>query len=330
MDGPTPGRAPLAPSGHTPVLLGHGRRRIVTEAARGRHPRGPDPFQELEPGPHPVGRDIRALHRSVGHDRRLRRQREGQLGVLRCGDGRRLGLADVVEEGGVARVARLVVQADHEVVLGPGGGDVQQSTLLGLLEALVGFADVEVAGGLEVVILPPEADLRSLRTPGHDRRAGVPVGVEAGQDHHGELQALRTVHRHDAHGVVVGLPDHGLDAIGAALGLRRHPGHELGQGRPARLDEGPGGVGQEPVAAPVVTGTAAGQGQLDEASLAHHLGDQFVDGLPVPLLVEPVHLAQGRGDAVLLEAFGNGPVDAPLATPEAPIGQVGIGAGQPG
>ena len=329
VDGATAGRAPLAPPGDALVLLGDGQRLVVAEAAGRRHPRGPDPPQELEPGPPPVRRHLRALQGSLGRDGGVRGQGQGQLGVLGRGHGPGLGLADLVEQRGVARVARLVVEADHEVVLGPGGGDVQQPALLGLLEALVGLADVEVAGGLEVVTLPPEADLRSLRAPGHDRRTGVPVGVEAGQHHHRELQALRAVHGHDAHRVVVGLPDHGLEAVGAALGLRRDPGHELGQGRAPGLDEGPRRVGQEPVTAPVVSGTASGQGQLDQPALPHHLGDQLVDRLPVPLAVEPGDLLQGRRHVVLLEALGHGPVDAPLAAGEAPVGEVGVGAAQP-
>ena len=109
---------------------------------------------------------------ALGRDAWRPRSTGGRAGCPRAAYGRRLGLADLVEQGGVARVARLVVEADHEVVLGPGGGDVQQPTLLGLLEALVGLADVEVAGGLEVVILaarsgPPAApDPRSRPASG--------------------------------------------------------------------------------------------------------------------------------------------------------------------
>ena len=67
-------------------------------------------------------------------------------------------------------VSRLVVQAHHEVVLGPRRGDVEQAALLGVLEALVALADVEVAGGLEVTVVSvAEPDLGPLRAPRHQR-----------------------------------------------------------------------------------------------------------------------------------------------------------------
>ena len=100
------------------------------------------------------------------------------------------------------------------------------------------------------------------------------------------------MHGHDPHRVVVGLPGDRLDAVGPTVGLGGDPGDELGQRRAARLDERPGRVGQEAVAAPVVTGPTAGQRQLDQATLPHHPGDQLVDREPVPLAVEDRELVR--------------------------------------
>ena len=102
------------------------------------------------------------------------------------------------------------------------------------------------------------------------RRAACAAVVDAGADHDRELEALRAVDRHDAHGVVVGLGQHRLDDACAFGALQRRPREVVAQ-RAAR------GVAER--AAPGRRRTARGArrrgtvrvigADLEHASLAH-------------------------------------------------------------
>ena len=284
MHRPAPGTAALAPPRHAHVLLGR-RRLVVSEPAGGDDAGGPHAGQQVSPDDSPALGLLRRLDRLP---RRRGVHREGQLPLVGPRRQARAVLADPVEQLGVAgHPRRLVVEADHEVVLGPGGGHVQQPTLLRLLEAPILLAPRRVPLGLEVpVVLVTEPDLGPRTTPRHDRVPLIAVGVEARQHDHRELEALGPVHGHDAHSVVVGLGGDRLDPIGSTVGLRGDPGHELGQRGAADLHETPGGIGQEAVPPPVVPGPAVGQGELDHSSIPHHPGDELAHGQPVACLVQ--------------------------------------------
>ena len=126
------------------------------------------------------------------------------------------------------------------------------------------------------------------------------MGVEAGEDDDGELDALGGVDRHDAHGVVVLFGDDGLDDLGVGLGLVLGPVEELAESGAVVVAEGAGLVEEESVAGPVFAGLALDDGELHQASLADRVADEFADGHLPALgggLVEPAH---GVGDGIVV------------------------------
>ena len=164
--------------------------------------------------------------------------------------------------------------ADDQVVAGAGGGDVEQP------HAARG-ASIScscVGEGVEAAVWKlPDLDLGRARLRHSTAAAGCRrrwPPVEAARGHDRELEALGAVDGEDAHGVVVGLGQHGL----AARGRRRRPGARPRRGTPAGWRRRPPrtpGPGRARSAA-AATGRAAGGGRRParRPQLAHDPLDQ--------------------------------------------------------
>ena len=132
---------------------------------------------------------------------------------------------------------------------------------------------------LVVLRLHSAAQLHHGRSGGveGDRRPPgglIELGRHARQHDDGELQALRRVHRQDAHAVVIRLGQHRLGNSGVVGSLKPGPLEVAAQVGAARVGPGPGLVDHEPQPAPDVAGPPAGHSSLERPSLTHEPVDQ--------------------------------------------------------
>ena len=174
---------------------------------RGRHGAGaPCPVERRGASVDPRGAVGRREHR-VGRGGG-RRQLGGEGRVVEVGDLEVEVVEEVPHPGRVAGRALLVVEREDQVVLGAGGGDVEQADPLVLVDALLVLGPgLEPLGGEAA----PRLDLGTGRPPQHLHRGGRSRGLaQAADDHQGELEALGAVGGEDAHRVVVGLGERDL------------------------------------------------------------------------------------------------------------------------
>ncbi len=190
------------------------------------------------------------------------------------------------------------MEADDEVVLSPRHGDVQQPEPLGRLVAPFVVAEVVVAGGRDERPRGPGPDpqLGAGRAEQDRRRLVGRQGAEAGEDHDGELEALRAVHGEEPQRGIVGLGGDGLLDPDALLGLSSGPLDEAAQAGPARLLPRPGLVEEEPDATPVVPGSVPGRRELQQVPLPHDRVDGGGHAPPPSRLPEAAELAERRPD----------------------------------
>ena len=181
-----------------------------------------------------------------------------------------------------------MVEADHQVVRGPGGRHVQEAEVLGLVGLLL-------QGGPFVVARRPHRgrhpDLGPAVPPQDHLGVAVRSGpVEPGEEDHGEFEALGGVDGHDPHGVVVGLRQDDLDGPHLLRLLEVHPREEPVQVATVVVGELPGLVGDEAEPPPRVAGPAVVEGELHHPPDLDHLLHQpaHVEP-PVPSVELPQH-----------------------------------------
>jgi hypothetical protein len=167
------------------------------------------------------------------------------------------------------------VQGDDEVVPRPGPRDVEQADALVVRHLLIDRQPRLECRRAHLVADPD--DRRSLGWPRH-LGSGVPAlrpGREAGDDRDRELEALGCVHRHDAHGVVVGLRQDGLGHAAALGSLLADPLEVLPERPVGGVGPGASLVEYEPHPPPQVTRSALGGPQLEQPPVADHLIGQL-------------------------------------------------------
>ena len=224
-----------------------------------------------------------------------------------------------------------VVAAEHQVVHGPSGRDVQQADALATGRFLVGEDGGPPTSGLELAC--PETDLGPFVGPQH---LGLATGPACKAGDHGdrELQSLGTVNGEDADGVVVGLRDHGLEEVGVVLHLLERPDHEAAETGAAAVAPFAGLVDDEAQSTPVVARSTLRGGELDQAQLPDDLLHQLVGREPPPALVPITHGGQCGGDGVLVSELGEASrcrgEQRPPSARRPPGDQVDVGAGQAG
>ena len=164
------------------------------------------------------------------------------------------------------------------MVGGPGGRHVEEAAGLGLVGLLLQGGPLVVATGPHRGV---DLHLGPVMPPqDHGGPGGRPRPVEPGEEDHGELQALRGVDGHDAHGVVVGLRQDHLDGLHPLLLLEGGPRQEAVQIPAVVVGELPGLVGHEAEPPPGVPGPTVVEGQFHHPSPVDDLLDQ-------PAHVEP-------------------------------------------
>ena len=166
------------------------------------------------------------------------------------------------------------MQAHHQVVAGPGAGDVQQPEALMGVHLLVDRLPRLVVLGLDPSPQPHHRFSRGVE--GHRRPAGgcAEPGGHARQDHDGELEALGGVNGEDAHAVVVGLGQDRLGHPGVVGALQPGPRHVVAQVGAAGVGPGSGLIDHEPEPPPHVAWPPAGHCGLEGAALPDQPVDQ--------------------------------------------------------
>ena len=221
----------------------------------------------------------------------------------RAGQGYRLpevgGVGKVAGDGtGTGFFARgpgAAAQAQDQVVAGPGGRDVHEADVL--------------RGGHHVfpvlqVLEPLGAEAVSFRPKTHfDTAVGavkegwltpaVTLGVDAGQHHHRELQALGRMDGHHPHRLLVRLGHRRLGDPGALRHLVLHPSDESAQWAAARGCELPGPLHHEPVPAPLLPHPRMSRCRLHQPPVPHEAVYEVSGGLPDTVLVKAPQYRQG-------------------------------------
>ena len=108
--------------------------------------------------------------------------------------------------------------------------------------------------------------------------------------------------REDAHGVVVGLGQDGLDDARALGALQIGPVEEVSQAAALRLREGAGLVDDEPHAAPEVTRPTVGEADLEHAPLPYDPVEQLARSEPLSRVVPRGEDLQRPADGVVRRA----------------------------
>ena len=100
------------------------------------------------------------------------------------------------------------------------------------------------------------------------------LGGQARQDHDGELETLRTVKRHDANGVVIGLGQQRFVNPRAFATLQVGPGHERAEVSAPDIGEASSLVDEETNTTPRIARPSVYERQRVDIALTHHLFEQ--------------------------------------------------------
>ncbi len=175
------------------------------------------------------------------------------------------------------------MDADDQVVPGPGGGDIEQANLLAVVE-------IGLAGGERGVARSGQptagGQLRAVRSEEHPRsRRPGPGRAGAGDDDDRELQPLRRMDRHDPDGVEVRLRKDGFGNPGVVDRLAVDPGQEPAQVAARSVGEQPRLVDDEPEPSPRLPPAGPIERQQQQSPVLDHPLDEDADVAPPSRLV---------------------------------------------
>ncbi len=168
------------------------------------------------------------------------------------------------------------VDRHHEMVTSARHGDVEEPQLLLEVHLLVdGCVPLELLGGdarrhahrVRVVVVREQ----ELHAAGATRG----LGGHARHDRDGELEPLGAVDGEDAHRVVVGLGQHGLDDPRALAARQRGPGEEVAHAAALGVGERPCLLHHEADPPPQVARAPVGEPDLEHVPLTHDAVEQL-------------------------------------------------------